>query len=287
MGQDFSGSSKSSLKELRTSLDAAVKGKSANEIEHMARDLFAVVVAFDASTALRRAVTDPARDESAKSTLVKDVFSGSLSGPAVALTQRASSLRWSTPGDIADAVEKIAIETLAVVAEVAETLEKVEEELFAVIRILSSEKDLQSGLNDAKFTEESKRALITSVFGTSLSAHSMSILNSIVVHRRGRSLERTMALYAQTIVARKNRTIARVISATPLDQNQRDRIGKSLERVFDRKIRINVTVDPSILGGMSIRVGDELIEGSILSRLVEAGRALSGRRGIGQLSSGS
>lgn len=278
MSKDLSGSSKSSLATLRTSLDAAIKGKGAKENDGLAADLFAVLAALDSSTGLRRALTDPARDGGAKGNLVQDLFGKVISPSTLSLLESAAALRWSAPGDLADAIERLAVESLAAAAEANSEADRVEEELFAIARIIAAEGELQSKLNDAKYSQDAKGALLRSLFSTSVSTSTSKVLDAIITHRRGRSLERTIAFYANTIVARKERTIARVTSASPLDDAQRKRLSDSLERHFGRKIRVDVTVDSAVIGGISVRIGDELIDGTVISRLVEASRALAGRQ---------
>lgn len=280
--KDLSGSSKSSFASIRVSLDAALKGKSARECEVVASDLFAVVSALDSSTGLRRAFTDPARDGGAKAHLVQDLFGKVISPSTLSLIESAVSLRWSTPSDLSDAIERLAVEALAASAESGGEIDRVEEELFAISRLLASESELRSNLNDGKFTQDAKGALLRSIFASVISSSSEKVLDAIIAGRRGRSFERTIAFYANTIVARKERTIARVTSAVPLGDKQRARLAETLERHFGRKIRVDVTVDRAVLGGISVRIGDELIDGTVISRLVDASRALAGRQLAGK-----
>lgn len=280
--KDLSGSSKSSFASIRVSLDTALKGKGAKECEVVASDLFAVVSALDSSSGLRRAVTDPARDGGAKAHLVQDLFGKVISPSTLSLIESAVSLRWSTPSDLSDAIERLAVEALAASAESGGEIDRVEEELFAISRLLASESELRSNLNDGKFTQDAKGALLRSIFASVISSSSEKVLDAIVAGRRGRSFERTIAFYANTFVARKERTIARVTSAVPLGDKQRARLAETLERHFGRKIRVDVTVDRAVLGGISVRIGDELIDGTVISRLVDASRALAGRQLAGK-----
>jgi F-type H+-transporting ATPase subunit delta len=105
----FGGSSRQSLAALRVALDNTLKGVSAGDASAISNDLFKALVAIESSTGLRRALTDSARDSSSKADLVSDLFKKSLGGPALALIAIATSLRWSTPSSIADAIEQIAV----------------------------------------------------------------------------------------------------------------------------------------------------------------------------------
>jgi F-type H+-transporting ATPase subunit delta len=82
---------------------------------------------------------------------------------------------------------------------------------------------------------------------------------------------------AEAVAARKNRTIVHVKSAIALSKDQVDRITKSLSAQIGATVRLNVEIDPNILGGLSVRFGDELIDGSIATRIIGAERTLSGQ----------
>jgi F-type H+-transporting ATPase subunit delta len=99
-----------------------------------------------------------------------------------------------------------------------------------------------------------------------------------VVAPRGRTIERVLDDYAQLAAGRRERLIARVTSAVDLTDDQQERLGEALRREFGREIRLEVVVDPSLLGGITVRIGDELIDGSVLRHLGAARRQLTGGR---------
>ena len=124
------GSSRQSLAALRAALDNALKGVSAADASALSSGLFKALVAIDSSTGLRRALTDSARDSSSKADLVSDLFKKSLDGQALALVATATSLRWSSPSGIADAIEQIAVEAEAAAANLSDSLDRVQNEIF-------------------------------------------------------------------------------------------------------------------------------------------------------------
>ena len=100
------GSSRQSLAALRVALDNALKGASSSDCSRLSQELFGALGALESSVGLRRALTDPARDAASKSALVSDLFKSALKGASLELVTTAATLRWSAPGDLADAVER-------------------------------------------------------------------------------------------------------------------------------------------------------------------------------------
>lgn len=274
---EITGASRASLASVRAMLERSLAGKSADESLRIARELGSVVAALDSSTGLRRALTDPSRDGAAKATLVDELFAQQLSKENLTLLKEAATLRWSTPSDLADAIEVLSIEAWAALAEANGEADRLEIELFAVARTIQGSRELREGLADAKFTVDAKVKLLTSIFAGALAATSLNALEAVVGGVRGRNVERTLALYSNTAVARKERTIARVKSAVALDDARQARLSTALEKVLGRKVRVDLEVDPLVMGGIQVRVGDELIDGTVINRLLEASRSLAGR----------
>lgn len=274
---DLTGASKQSLAAVRALLERTLSGKSADDALRSAQDLSGTVAALDSSSGLRRALTDPARGGEAKSALIDQLFGSQLSAGSLALLKEAATLRWSAPSGLSNALEVLAIECRAIAAEGKGEGENLEVELFAIARTIQGSRELKEGLADPKYTTAAKSELLTSIFASALTASTRETLSAIAAGTRGRSIERTIALYSNIVVARKERTIARVKSAVALDESRQARLVTALEKALGRKIRVNVEVDPLVMGGISVRIGDDLIDGTVINRLMEASRGLSGK----------
>lgn len=274
---ELTGSSKASLAALRAAVESSLVSKGAADALSLAADLSTARAALDSSSGLRRALTDPARSSEAKSALVKDLFGKVISPSALSLIEQAAALRWSTGGDLTDAIEVITIECLAISAEVTGESDALEGEILAIVRSIAASAELRQGLNDPKYTVDAKQRLIASLFSGSIAGSTAKVLENVVASLRGRNVERTLAHYSHVILARKERTVAHVKSAVRLDGERLSRLGAALERALGRKIRVDVEVDPLVMGGISVRIGDELIDGTVVNRLMEASRSLAGR----------
>ena len=270
------GSSRQSLVASRTALDAAIKGASAASASELSSHLFFAAEVFAGNTSLRRAITDPSRDKAAKAALVKDLFGKSTGALAVSLMSDVSALRWSATKDVIHVIEQLAIEAEASAANISNELDRVEDEFFETSRLVADNFELRKALVSVGSTD-AKAALIAEVLGKKASSSTVKLATALVSHLRGRSIEAAFADYLFGLANRRNRLIAVVRTASALTDAQATRLATVLEKKVGQPIRINVQIDPTILGGVSIKFADELVDGSVVNRLANAGRALVGK----------
>src|SRR5205085_1041598 len=93
---------------------------------------------------------------------------------------------------------------------------------------------------------------------------------------RGRRLDRVLEDYVRFAAERRQRLVAEVWSAVALTEEQTARLGEALAAAFGRRVQIQTTVDQALLGGLTVRVGDEVIDGSIINRVDLARRRIAG-----------
>jgi len=260
----------------RSALDASVKGASAASASELSSHLFLAAEVIAGNTSLRRAITDPARDKAAKAALVRDLFSKSTGTLAVSLLSELSGLRWSATKDLVYAIEQLAIEAEASAANIAGELDRVEDEFFETSRLVADNFELRKALVSVGSTA-AKSALIAEVLGKKASTSTIKLAGALVASLRGRSIEAAFADYLFGLANRRNRLIAVVRTAVALTDSQASRLATTLEKKVGQPIRINVQIDPNILGGVSIKFADELVDGSVVNRLAKAGRALVGQ----------
>jgi F-type H+-transporting ATPase subunit delta len=270
------GSSRQSLVAARVALDAAIKGASAASASELSSHLFFAADVFAGNTSLRRAITDPSRDEAAKAALVKDLFGKSTGALAISLLSDVSSLRWSATKDVIHVIEQLAIEAEASAANIGNELDRVEDEFFETSRLVADNFELRKALVGVG-SSDAKSALIADVLGKKASASTVKLASALVSHLRGRSIEAAFADYLFGLANRRNRLIAVVRTAAALTDAQATRLASVLEKKVGQPIRINVQIDPTILGGVSIKFADEQVDGSVVNRLANAGRALVGQ----------
>jgi F-type H+-transporting ATPase subunit delta len=268
------GSSRVSVQTLSKSLDEIVNKQSVTDAANFAADLFTILSVLSTSIGVRRALTDNARDASAKAELISNLFGKNISGGAQALLANASALRWSNPSDIADAIENLAVQTESACADKNSELEKVESQLFDFAQVLRVNPELRQALNTSADTDQNKIILLEAVVKGKYLSSTVNLLRRVITLRRGRSIDATLAAYTHYVSSRKDQVVAHVKSAIKLNDAQITKLVASLSKQVGKQVRLNLEIDPKILGGISIRYSDDVIDGTIVNRLTEAGRAL-------------
>lgn len=268
------GSSRASVSTVRKSLAEIVEKQSAADAAQFSNDLFTVLTVLSSSVGLRRALTDNSRDESAKSELIANLFGKNIGPAAKSLLTQAASLRWSNPSEIADAMENFAVEAASAAADKTNELETMESQLFDFTQVLVSNSEFRQALNSAAGTDEGKRLLLESVVNGKYSSSTINLLKQAVVLRRGRSIDTTLAAYSHYVSNSRNRLVAHVKTAVALTDNQTSALIAALTKQLGKKVHVNIEIDPKVLGGISIRYADDVIDGTISNRLSEASRAL-------------
>jgi F-type H+-transporting ATPase subunit delta len=183
---------------------------------------------------------------------------------------------WSSQGDMVDAIEELAIGALVLAADAGNGLDELEDELFRFGRVVAAQPDLRAALADPSLPEERKRELLGALLNGKVSAVSLTMINQVVAHPRGRPLSAALDLCAGIAARRREQLIAVVRSAVELSASQRRRLSETLSAAYGHQIHLNVVLDPSVVGGISVQIGDELIDGTAASRLAEVRRKLAG-----------
>ena len=268
------GTSRVSVLSLRGVLDEKVKPLSSDDAAQFSNDLFTVLTVLSTSVGVRRALTDNARDAAAKAELISNLFAGKIGSAAQSLLASAAGMRWSSPSELADAIEQFAVEAQAVAADKNNEIAKLEDQLFDFARVLIANPDLRQALNTSADSDEGKVALLESIVKGKYANSTINLLRRIIVLRRGRNIDATLAAYSHYVSSRKDRMAAHIRTAVELTPAQAEKLRAALTKEVGKEVHINIEVDPKVLGGISIRYGDEIIDGTVVNRLTEASRAL-------------
>ncbi|CAN2179599.1 AtpH F0F1-type ATP synthase, delta subunit (mitochondrial oligomycin sensitivity protein) [Candidatus Nanopelagicaceae bacterium] len=277
MRAHLGGSSRQSLEIARTKLDAAVKGANAPAVSDLSSELFFAVGVLTSNVTLRRAITDPAREGAAKQALIKDLFGSKFSALSISLLGDMTQLRWSSTSDLINALEQIAIEAQASAANLENQLDVVEDEFFATAQAVADSYELRKAFIGTA-PAEAKSALIKELLSKNASESTVKLTTALVSNLRGRSIESAFADFMWALAARRNRVIALVRVAADITPQQRERLSAALTKQVGQPVRVNVEIDPTVLGGVSVKFADEIVDGSISNRLASAGRALVGNK---------
>jgi len=235
-------------------------------------ELFSFVDAMDATPALRRVLTDPATPESNRTSLVQSLIGSRSSEGAVQVVTEGVKLRWPGGRRLADAIERQAVR-----AELSGTadVDEVEDELFRLGRLVEANPDLRSALADRSRSLADRQQLVSGLV-TGRTSDSTVKLAQRAVAARARTFTATLETYVDLAAELRNRTVATVRVARPLEAEQLERLRVALTGQVGREVSIQQIIDPDVLGGVRVEFGDEVIEGTVAAKLTEARRHFGG-----------
>ncbi|MBS9535388.1 F0F1 ATP synthase subunit B/delta [Mycobacterium sp. M1] len=262
--------SRLALENLVRELDTATAALDEKGLSALAADLVAVAKLLIGEKVVTRHLTVPAEDAAAKVRLVDRLLSGKVGAPALALLKTAVSARWSTDTDLVDAVEHLGRQALLVRAERAGQIDEVEDQLFRFSRVLDAQPRLDILLGDNVTPAAGRVALLRKVLGSGANPVTVELLTQTVELLRGQPAHQAVADLAHLAVARRGEVVARVGAAADLSAAQRTRLNEVLSRIYSHPVRVQLHIDPELLGGLTIAVRDEVIDGSLSARLTAA-----------------
>jgi F-type H+-transporting ATPase subunit delta len=262
------GSSANSLAAVIKAAESAADSVSGDE-------LFAVAGVLDATPAVRRILTDPSTEADARAGMVGQVLGGKVGDGALAVLDAAARGKWARGRDLSDAVELAGLAAHVAAADREGSLDTVERELFEAQRIIDAERELRGVLLDRTVPAAHKATLIESIFGGKVNPATLALIKQAGATRTG-SFDHVLERFAEEVAARRNRTLAEVRSAVALDETQLKRLREVLSKKYGKEVHVNTIVDPTIVGGLRVSIGDDVIDGSISGRLEDARRQLAG-----------
>jgi F-type H+-transporting ATPase subunit delta len=242
----------------------------------VAADLFAVTGVLAAHPGLRRALTDPSREGEAKAGLITRLLGGKVGDGTLDLLAGLARGRWSRAGDLVDAVEQFAVTAVLAGAERAGRLDAVEDELFRFARTIAADQRLRDAFSARTEGTARKAELIGRLLTGRATPETVRLAVQAGTAPRGLRTEQVLERYVEAAAERRRQLVAHVVAALPLTQAQRARLGAALQRQYGRPMRLNVDVDPAVVGGLRVEVAGEVLDGTIASRLDDARRRLAG-----------
>jgi ATP synthase F0 subunit b/ATP synthase F1 delta subunit len=239
----------------------------------LADDLTSAAALLIREHVVARYLTQPSEDSSPRVHLVERLLSGKIGQPALDVLKAAVGERWSAETDLVDAIELSARQALLIRAEKAGEVDEVEDQLFRFSRILDAQPRLAILLGNYEVDADARVQLLRNVLtsaGAGASAITTELLAKTVELLRGQSAETAVQSLAEVAVARRGEVVAQVRAAAELSDAQHTRLTEVLSRIYGHPVTAQVSTDPELLGGLAISVGDEIIDGTLSSRLAAA-----------------
>lgn len=265
------GSSRTSFDAARDALAARAERDSSDELSSQ---LLAVSTALAHTPTLRGALADAGTDVEARQALARSAFSSQLGEVTLEVVLDAVGRRWTNAVDLVDAVEGLGFEAAFISAERAGRLDTVEDELFRVERMLANDVPLARTMSDRLVPDDTKAALMRDLLDGQADAYTTRLVGHVVANLRGRRLDAVLNDLVSQSARRRERLLANVKVAAPITDEQERRLEAALTRIYRHTIELQVEVDPEVLGGVAVRIGDEVIDGTVANRLEQARRRL-------------
>jgi F-type H+-transporting ATPase subunit delta len=153
------------------------------------------------------------------------------------------------------------------VARAEGVLEQVEDELFRFARLLEQEPKLREALTDINFPPEHRAKMVHELLGPKASPHTTNIISFLVQQGRARELAKIIDSLVELAAEEQRRAVAEVRTAAPLDDQQRVTLAEAIARATGKQVDLKVIVDPTVIGGLLVRVGDQVFDGTVRRRL--------------------
>jgi F-type H+-transporting ATPase subunit delta len=236
-------------------------------------DLFQVASLLRTEPALRRVATDVSVMPRARAGLLRQMLEGKIDATALSVVEAAVAQRWTAQRDLADSLEQLGV--VAVVRSTGDDASRLEDELFAVAQTITGSNDLRDALGDPARSREDKRGLVRDLLADRTLPATVTLVEQ-ALSGSYRTVTVAIAEYQKVAAAVRDESVATVRVARPLSEEDLDRLRDALSRQYDRNIHLNVVVDPDVIGGIRVEIGDDVIDGTVASRLDAARRTLAG-----------
>ncbi len=240
----------------------------------LADELFAVVELLSGQVSLRKALSEATAGDAARRELAAAVLGGKVSTATQAVVEAAAGLRWASGADLTAALERQGVRALLRSAQLGKRLDAVEEELFRFSRIVDADHGLRDVLEDRSGSLTGREELVGALLAGKAEDATIA-LGKRALRAANRTFARTLDSYLALAAAERSRAIAEVTVARPLTDDQAERLRAALSRQVGREVTLQISVDPAVIGGVRVKLGDEVIEGTVAGRLEAAERQLN------------
>ena len=231
-------------------------------------ELFTITKVLDDSIQLERALTDPSRPVADKVAVLKELLGDNAHPMTMEIMTDLVSRRWSRARDIANAVEDFGVDAMMDYADATDATLQVSIELSELHSALLNLPVVRAKLYDYQATSEARVKLFREVFsGKTLNKVTMRLAEHATCNLRRRRYLETIQWLINKFSRHMGESMVTVTTATPLKKEQIKRLVEVYSAKVGRQVHINSVVDPTVLGGMRIQVGDEVTDNTVVAQL--------------------
>ena len=266
-------SSRRALISLVTRFDTVAKDLDKKDLTALADELVSIAKLLQQEIVVTRYLTTPAEDSGPRVKLAERLFDGKVGDTTLELLRAAVSERWSANRDLGDAIQHVSRQALLAVAESDDKIDEVEDQLFRFSRVVDTQPRLAILLGDQTTPAEGRVGLLRKVLESSsgqVNPVAVALLSHTVELLWDQPANEAVQFLAEVAVARRGEVVAQVSAAADLREAQRTRLTDVLSRIYGHPVAVQLQIDAELLGGLLISVADEVIDGSLKSRLAAA-----------------
>jgi F-type H+-transporting ATPase subunit delta len=256
-------------------LTAATANATAAQLATVADEILSVAGLLRAEPRLRRALTDPSRSRDERAELLRGLLAGKLSESTVDVLATMARGRWGAPSELLDATERLGVDAVLRAADKAGKLADVEDELFRFTQIVSGNSELAVTLGDPGAPTGRRVKLVEDLLKGKTQPATLRLAEVALDGFGGRSFESSLIRLVELTATKRDREVAYVTVAKPLDDDEEQRLAATLSDIYGRQVSLKIDVDPKVIGGVSVQVGSDLYDGTIVRRLNAAKQAFA------------
>jgi F-type H+-transporting ATPase subunit delta len=258
-------------------LNAYAAREKADTVVPTCDEVLAVAWLLRGQPRLRRALADPSRPSGERADLLRRLLTGKVGPTALELVTTLVDGRWSNPSELLDATERLGVEALLAAADRGGDLAEVEDELFRFGQVVAGTPALAGALGDLGAPAAQRAELAHRLLDGKAKPVTVRLVDSALEGFGGRSVDGALTRLVELAAERRERQVAYVTVATPLTDDDEQRLGTKLSELYGREVSVKLTVDPEVLGGASVLIGSDLYDGTVLRRLNDTRKALTQR----------
>lgn len=264
------GASASALADLSENLG---KTRTLSDAATIGEQLFGVARVLRDEVALRRIATDSSVVGEARSGLVQKVFGTAVDAGTLGVVTDAVQHRWTISRDLPDALEHLGVVSL--VHSAGKDADRVSDELFGVRQLVDDNPELRAALSDPARSAKDRNDLLTGLLDGRTLPATAQLVAQAVSGTQG-SVDTILKDFQEVAADAQGKTVATVHAARELSADDQQRLSAALGKQYDTDVHLHVVVDPDLVGGLRVEIRDDVIDGTVVSRIDDARRRLAG-----------
>ncbi|MFT4147183.1 MAG: F0F1 ATP synthase subunit delta [Micrococcaceae bacterium] len=243
----------------------------------VSQELSAAIGVISRSSSLQRALTDVSYSPEQRAELLQKLFDSKVSKPTEDILTAAVKMRWNSGLDLVQGLEKISQLCVIYEAQSQGKLEDLESEMLTFNNALEDYPELEQAFENYSVDNDDKKALVSKLT-SNYSEQARALIQPAVVYPHGLRATVSLQRVIHSIAEEKHEFIAVVDTAIALTSQQEETLKTKLSKMYGRPITLNIREVPDLVGGIRVRVGNDVMDGTVKSRVETLQQQLAGHQ---------